>query len=105
MTEDEPVRPPDGERGSDEQAEEAPTVIVDMAGEIVEMNPAAEETFPALATDGLDHPLLKDAPAWLNRLDDEGQLTERVYAGGQPYEVHMTYDQEARRFVFVFERA
>lgn len=86
-------------------AEVLPTIVVDLAGEIVEMNDAAAQRFPRLADLGMDHPLLRRAPQWLGRLNDEDAVREEVYANGQPFEVEMTYDEAARRFRFLVRDA
>lgn len=85
--------------------DDAPRIVVDPTGQIVDLNLAARETFPELQDEGLGHPLLSRAPDWIGRLDDQGTFTEQVYAGGQPYRVDMVWDREARRFVFTVSRA
>ncbi len=85
--------------------EEPLTIVVDLAGEIVEVSDAAASRFPRLADQGMDHPLLRKAPEWLGRLSDDGEITEEVYADGKAYEVEMTYDEADRRFRFVVRDA
>lgn len=81
------------------------TIVVNLAGEIVEMDDAAASRFPRLADQGMDHPLLRKAPQWLSRLSDEDAVCEEVYAHGEPYLVEMTYDEAARRFRFIVRGA
>lgn len=85
--------------------ETPPAIVVDLAGEIVEINDAAAQRFPRLTDQGMDHPLLRKAPEWLGRLSDEGAVCEEVYADGQPFEVEVTYDEADRRFWFVVREA
>ncbi len=85
--------------------DEVPQITVDMTGEIVALNDAAEVAFPDLPARGLDHPLLKDAPTWLQRLKEEGEVRERVQAGGRPYHVHMSFDPGAGVITFLIYEA
>lgn len=84
--------------------EDAPRIVVDPTGQLVDLNQAARETFPELLDQGLAHPLLSRAPDWIGRLDDQGTFTEHVSAGGQPYRIHMVWDRKARRFIFTVTR-
>lgn len=85
--------------------EETPRIVVDLSGEIVDLNPAAREAFPELPDQGLDHPLLSKAPGWLRSLDDQGRSIAEVYAGGQAYLIHMAWDTEAGQVIFTVSRA
>lgn len=81
--------------------EERPVIVVDLAGEIVEMNQAAEATFPTLPDQGMDHPVLRKAPEWLSQIDGKGSVEDEVFAGGQRYVVQMVYDPDVLRFRFI----
>ncbi len=85
--------------------DEPPVILVDLAGEIVELNDAARERFPGLLREGMDHPILVNAPDWLRELDGQPAVEAEVRTGGQRYVVEMTYDPETRRFRFAVHDA
>ena len=76
-------------------AEESPHPIVeaDLAGHVTFMNAAAERVFPDLLVLGAAHPLLKDLPALVERLQTgrERNLTREVLVGRDLFEQHIAY--------------